>query len=335
MFSRLLAGLTALPELPQPLADFAGLVGARAATPYQRALAIEALVRDEYTLSPTAISGSALWRLDQFLLGGPDQPGGGVGTSEQFASAFALLARYNGLPTRVVVGFRPGEQQPDGTRVVRGKDAFAWAEVYFRDLGWVPFSPTPDDDTFTRPRPIEATAPQLPEEAATGAPTPVPPPSATPDPEPDGPGGPDDAAGPVAADPWRGPAAPVLLGSLLGLAVVLLVSLRAGRRVRHLRRGAPGAWAEVVDAMHLSGLRPGRHQPADVVAADLDARLGTRAADLAARAELAAFGPSSGTVAGSGADLRPLLRDVRRRVRRETPLWRRWWWWLDPRVLRR
>ncbi len=328
-----LADLTALPELPQPLADFAGLVGANAVTPYQRASAIEALVRDEYELSPSAISGSALWRLDQFLLGGPGATGGGVGTSEQFASAFALLARYNGLPTRVVVGFRPGEEQDDGTRVVRGRDAFAWAEVYFRDLGWVPFSPTPDDDTFTRPRPVEATRPRLPEEAETGSPAPVVPTSPTPS----DPATPEDAASaPVAGERLGGPSVSVLVGSALGLALVALVVLRTGRRLRHARLGPTGAWAEVVDAMRLSGLRPAAHQPADVVAADLDARLGTRSAAIAARAEQAAFGPPAGsTEASAGSDLRTQVRDVRRSVRRQTPLWRRWWWWLDPRVLRR
>nr|WP_246560245.1 transglutaminase-like domain-containing protein [Kitasatospora kifunensis] len=30
------------------------------------------------------------------------------GTSEQFATAFAVLARTLNLPTRVVVGFKPG-----------------------------------------------------------------------------------------------------------------------------------------------------------------------------------------------------------------------------------
>ncbi|MFB9312152.1 transglutaminaseTgpA domain-containing protein [Nocardioides plantarum] len=327
--------LTELPPLPKPLADFAGQVGATAATPYQRASAIESLVRDEYKLSPTAISGSALWRLDQFLLGGSDKPGGGVGTSEQFASAFALLARYNGLPTRVVVGFRPGTAQDDGTRVIKGEDAFAWAEVYFRGLGWVPFSPTPDDDTFSRPRPIEATEAELPEEADTGSPVLPPSTSATPSEDPqtgDASVGPDDADAPMG-----GPAASVLLGAGLALVVVVLVLLRTGRRVRHQRRGPTGAWAEVVDAMRLSGLRPAAHQPADVVAAGLDARLGTSSAAIASRAELATFGPPTPSPSPDAdrTALRTQLRDVRRRVRRETPLWRRWWWWLDPRVLRR
>lgn len=323
---------TALPPLSPRLAEFAGRVTGTAATPYQRASAIEALVRDNYTFSPSAISGSQLWRLEQFLLDGPEKPGGGVGTSEQFASAFAVLARYNGLPARVVVGFRPGEEQEDGTRIVHGADAFAWAEVYFQDLGWVPFSATAEDDTFTRPRPIEAVQPLLPEEADTGSPAPSDGPSTADTPMPDV----DtvDEAAPVTPRRFEGPSAPLVAGTVLGLALVLLVLLRTGRRFRHARGGAAGAWAEVVDAMRLSGLRPALHQPADVVAAGLDARLGTRSVDIATRAELSAFGPSSGGPTDRGA-LRKQVGAVRRRVRKETPLWRRWWWWLDPRVLRR
>ena len=139
----------------------------------------------------------------------------------------------------MVVGFRPGLAQEDGTRIIRGQDAFAWAEVYFRDLGWVPFSPTPDDDTFSRPRPIEATEAELPEEADTGAPVLPPPTTDTPsqDPQTD-----DAAVGPVDADGRvQGPAASVLLGGGLALVVVLLVLLRTGRRVRHDRRGPAAA----------------------------------------------------------------------------------------------
>jgi transglutaminase-like putative cysteine protease len=320
---------TELPPLRKPLADLAQAIGGNAVTPYQRAATIESVLREKYELSPTAISGSALWRIERFLLRDDEVTGGRVGTSEQFATAFAVLARYNGLPTRVVVGFRPGELADDGVRLVRGDDAFAWAEVYFHDLGWVPFSPTPDDDTFERPEPVEAVEPRLPDEADTGAPVPSPgtePTTAAPDED-------ELESAPAAPNAFEGPSAPLLLGTALGLLVVLLLVLRAGRRWRHARRGPVGAWAEVVDALLLAGLRPAGHEPADVVAARLDSRLGTRSADIAARAELAAFGPPAPVARGSAA--RGEVRAVRRRLRREVPAWRRWWWWLDPRVLRK
>jgi len=67
------------------------------------------------------------------------------GYCQQFATAFAVLARSLGYATRVVVGFLPGESQqatPDRF-VVKGSDAHAWPEVYFPGHGWIPFEPTP------------------------------------------------------------------------------------------------------------------------------------------------------------------------------------------------
>lgn len=66
-----------------------------------------------------------------------------TGYCQQFATAFALLARSLGYPARVSVGFLPGSAGEGGTYEVRGTDAHAWPEVYFERYGWVPFEPTP------------------------------------------------------------------------------------------------------------------------------------------------------------------------------------------------
>ncbi len=64
-----------------------------------------------------------------------------TGSCEEFAGAFAVLARASGLPTRVAVGFTPG--RPDnGVTVVRGSDAHAWPQVLIGDT-WASFEPTP------------------------------------------------------------------------------------------------------------------------------------------------------------------------------------------------
>ena len=65
------------------------------------------------------------------------------GSAEQFAAAFVVMARALGYPSRVVVGFLPGELDRDGAFTVRSTDAHAWPEVYFERLGWVPFEPNP------------------------------------------------------------------------------------------------------------------------------------------------------------------------------------------------
>ncbi|HXH79864.1 DUF3488 and transglutaminase-like domain-containing protein [Nocardioides sp.] len=313
-----------LPPLPEKLAQFADGAAAGAATPYERAKVLEKLVKESAQLSAKAISGSQIWRIESFLYGkrGTDA-GARMGTSEQFATAYALLARYHGLPTRVVVGFRPGDEQPDGTRIVRGGDAFAWPEVYFQDLGWVAFSPTPDDDTFRRDVPQESRAPD------DGA---------------DDEMNPDDSAasgdsedGAVAGSTaestltWQ-----VLVAGAGGLALLtglVLAAARALRRRRHRRRGASGAWAEVLDALHLAGDAPPRHWSASQVAAATDARLAiTSTAPIAVHAERAAFSPDPADGAASwDADLVTLRKSVRRTL----PVWRRWWWSLDPRVFAR
>jgi transglutaminase-like putative cysteine protease len=66
-----------------------------------------------------------------------------TGYCQQFSTAFAMLARTLGYPSRVSVGFLPGEAVAPDTYVVRGTDAHAWPEVYFEGYGWVRFEPTP------------------------------------------------------------------------------------------------------------------------------------------------------------------------------------------------
>src|ERR1051326_8613684 len=61
-----------------------------------------------------------------------------------FASAFAVLARAAGIPTRQVNGFLGGEwNEYKGYVAVRAGDAHSWDEVYFPGAGWVTFDPTP------------------------------------------------------------------------------------------------------------------------------------------------------------------------------------------------
>ncbi len=323
------------PELPFALAAYGARITRDATSPYARALAIERAVEHSRELSARATSGSAFWRIEQFLFGDPGTPGARIGTSEQFATAFALLARNAGLPTRVVVGFRPGEPQDDGTTVVRGRDALAWPEVYFDRLGWVPFSPTPDDDTFSDGRPVVAPPPATGSDTGDAA---VPDGKKPPGPSDDDRATPDPAAGARAGRPTT------LAGAagLAALALLLLaLLLRRVRTFAHLRRGAPGAWAELLDSLALAGFPADRLQPATVVADDADRRLGTRGArQVADQAERDVFGPPAPGSSGAPSSRSPApvvrdgLREVRRAARVSLPLWRRWWWWLDPRVLR-
>ena len=72
------------------------------------------------------------------------------GYCEQFASAMAMMARVVGIPSRVSVGFLPGEQDEDGWKVSI-RDMHAWPELYFANYGWVRFEPTPASVTGSAP----------------------------------------------------------------------------------------------------------------------------------------------------------------------------------------
>jgi hypothetical protein len=86
-----------------------------------------------------------------------------VGDAEQYASAFALEARFLGMPARVVIGFRPKIAPGQKTVTVVGGDVTAWDEVDFAGVGWVPFYPTPKNlktPPKTPPPPVSQTLTQ-------------------------------------------------------------------------------------------------------------------------------------------------------------------------------
>ena len=76
------------------------------------------------------------------------------GHCEYFATAMSVMLRTQGLATRVVNGFLPGEyNQAAGAFTVRQSDAHSWVEVYFPQTNsWVTFDPTPAAGRTTRER---------------------------------------------------------------------------------------------------------------------------------------------------------------------------------------
>jgi hypothetical protein len=204
-----------------------------------------------YKLKPDAPSGSSIEAIDTFL--NKKTSGGGVGTSEQFAGAFAVLARGLGFDTRVVVGFVPPDRRTGATTVTSG-DALAWPEVDFSGAGWFTFDPTP----------------------VPGSPSPVPPHNAAPPTTTANtvPSGPPATAAPIAprtgphhlitvspSSTWDTVVAPAVGGPLLLLAIwlILVAALRSRRRQARFLAGAArmrvrGAWLEAVDSLADSGL---------------------------------------------------------------------------------
>ncbi|MGC1210806.1 MAG: DUF3488 and transglutaminase-like domain-containing protein [Micromonospora sp.] len=66
-----------------------------------------------------------------------------VGYCQQYAAAMAWLVRAAGIPARVAFGFTNGSSSSNGTYVLTNRNLHAWTEVYFADIGWVPFDATP------------------------------------------------------------------------------------------------------------------------------------------------------------------------------------------------
>ncbi len=65
------------------------------------------------------------------------------GNCVNFASALVVLLRSAGVPARFCQGYLGTEVDEDNHLVIRGKDAHAWAEVYFPDYGWIIVEATP------------------------------------------------------------------------------------------------------------------------------------------------------------------------------------------------
>jgi transglutaminase-like putative cysteine protease len=125
---------------PVQLAEFRKFAEAAtqgAVSPIQKAAMLAEYLKRYARYDVTAPPGHSYRQLDYFL------GEGRRGTPEHFATAYALLARTLGLPSRVVVGFDGGSRAGD-TVQVRSGDVMVWPEIKFDGLGWIRFNPLPD-----------------------------------------------------------------------------------------------------------------------------------------------------------------------------------------------
>ena len=177
-----------------------------------------------------------------------------IGDQEQYAAAFALMARELGYPARVVMGFAPKVSDGASTTTVTGDDVTAWVEVPFEGYGWVPFFPTPEKTDVPKsqdPRPRAEPQPQVrqpprDEDIQDAVASPVQIDQKDEKDKPD----------PPAGIPGWATALMIGVGVVLALylvPVLTLVALKARRRARRRGKGpdhmrAAGAWDEVEDA---------------------------------------------------------------------------------------
>ena len=307
------------PGAPPRLASIAR-AAAGDGTAHQRASRIAEYLRDSYTFEPGAPGGHGYADLAELLVR-PGRKGGGA-TSEQFASAFAVLARAAGLPSRVVVGF--GAESGAGTRVIRTGDAVAWGEIHFEGVGWVPYDPNPRKSSASSPPPppreqAERDGARRDDAGGTAS------------------GGADGTGPSAEGDGYALLVVPPLALLLLLVPVTPLLRLR---RLRRSRRGtAPerilAAWTELLVAMRLAGVTV----PASATTADVSARLaerlpGTDAARLRRLGTLVnAAGFGGAVVPDDAAFTSEQVGSLAAGLRRSCPAPRRLSWWWDPRAL--
>lgn len=328
---------------PEQLRRLATQLAEENGAPYARATAIADFLAEHYRVTADAPSGHAYPNLAFFLFG-PRNGGGQRGTSEQFAASFAVLGRLAGLPTRVVVGFEPKADGP-----VRAADAYAWPEVLFEGVGWVPFDPMPRPDE--QPRPVEEDFRPKPEDPP---PSEVPAPTVEPTATPPAAAGPDRRGGP------GGPGTPVLVGGgvgglvlLVGALLLVLAALRRNLTRTRLAQGDPGrriagAWWELTDALQLAGHRVGadlsaaevaeraRHALADAQAAQVPTpqpASGGEVDELAGLLNQVAFAPGTATP-DQAERAATLATGYVAALRAARPGWRRLLWTVHPGPLR-
>ena len=88
-----------------------------------------------YTLRPPVLISADT--MDEFLFKTKQ------GFCEHFSSAFTVLLRSAGVPSRIVTGYQGGEINPvDNIMTIRQSDAHAWVEAWIPQVGWVRLDPT-------------------------------------------------------------------------------------------------------------------------------------------------------------------------------------------------
>ena len=127
-------------QLPDSTPDRVGertaTLTANAQNPYETALVVEQWLENnrEYSLEVDQpdrdVADTFLFEMDR-------------GYCVYFATTMVVMLRTQGIPTRLTVGYTPGERVDEERWVVRGLNSHAWVEAYFPEQGWVRFDPTP------------------------------------------------------------------------------------------------------------------------------------------------------------------------------------------------
>lgn len=254
-------------DLPEMVTELARSVTEDATSPFEKAVALQNWFRRDggFEYSLAVEPGNGTDDLVRFL----DPQTGRVGYCEQFASAFAVMARTLDIPARVAVGFLQPRLVGENTFEYSAFDLHAWPEIYVPGSGWVALEPTPPGRASGVPPYTridvggsgeEVQPTQSPEATPSAAPTTAPRETEAPVPEQDPTAGTDSTDG--GGFPWL-PVGGGLAGVLVLVGVALLPrSVRRSRRQRRLDGDAEVVWAELRDtAVDLGLTWPHRRSP--------------------------------------------------------------------------
>jgi hypothetical protein len=141
-------------------------ITANAETPYDKAAAITNYLRENIEYEPTVPEPPDDIDVLEWILFQHRK-----GFCVYYATSEVVMLRSLGIPARMAVGFAQGErvrstelvlnearaeeEEGDltGKFLARNRDAHAWPEVYFPNIGWVEFEPTSSQPSLGRPLP--------------------------------------------------------------------------------------------------------------------------------------------------------------------------------------
>lgn len=142
---RFLERYTQLPDsLPQRVKELAHELTAGHSALYDKVKAVENYFKTSgfvYEQTDVETPGLNDDYVDQFLFETKR------GYCDNFSTSMIVLLRSAGIPARWVKGYTEGEfrrfdEQGLQEREITNNNAHSWVEVYFPDIGWIPFEPT-------------------------------------------------------------------------------------------------------------------------------------------------------------------------------------------------
>ena len=123
-------------NIPERVRELSRRITADLSTPFEKAKAIETYLRVKHDYKLNYVPAPEDREPNDWFLFETKE-----GICGNFNSAFVILARASGIPSRLAAGYfvKPGK----GRQVVYANQAHAWAEVGFDGIGWLAFEAVP------------------------------------------------------------------------------------------------------------------------------------------------------------------------------------------------